>query len=276
MTALIWVALTLLGAVLGAELVAWSAPVHRFLLRWAARALPAEFRPRYVEEWQGELAAMPDGPLTRLAWVLSLVVRRQGLARALGGEPAGAAFGAKRIFDVAVSSLALVALAPLLACISLLVRAEMGPGIMFKAQREGRGGRTFGLLKFRTLSTTPPRGALRFRFRRVNLRGQTVYMGPVGRSLRKYSMDELPQIANVLKGDMSLVGPLTRRADADASTELREPLQVRPGFVGEHVLVPMEDWSNPELDKRYVEKWSLIRDLWIVLKMVSLVWRGKV
>jgi hypothetical protein len=83
--ALVWVLVLLLSVVIEAELIAWSRPLQRWLLRRAAAPLPKEQRTRYIEEWYRELEELPNGPVTRLSWVLFLVLRRGSLARAVGG-----------------------------------------------------------------------------------------------------------------------------------------------------------------------------------------------
>jgi hypothetical protein len=82
--AMVWVLLVVVGAVIEAELIAWCRPLQRWLIRRAAAPLPREHRARYIEEWYRELDEVPDGPVTRLWWVLHLVLRRCSLARSLG------------------------------------------------------------------------------------------------------------------------------------------------------------------------------------------------
>jgi hypothetical protein len=84
MRAVGWVLLVVLAALIEAELIAWCRPLQRWLIRRAAAALPREHRPRYIEEWYRELDELPNGPVTRLCWILHLVLRRGSLARSLG------------------------------------------------------------------------------------------------------------------------------------------------------------------------------------------------
>lgn len=185
----------------------------------------------------------------------------------------------KRAFDVAASAVLLTMLAPLLAVIALVVRlADRGP-VIFRQQRVGRGGRTFEVLKFRTM-------AVDAEARLASLRGSNERHGPlfkmecdprvtrVGRLLRDTSLDELPQLVNVLRGQMSLVGPrpaLPAEVAAFAP-ELREREQVRPGITG---LWQTEARDNPSfetyrrLDLFYVENWSITLDLMILLGTVE-------
>src|SRR5664279_3701959 len=112
----------------------------------------------------------------------------------------------KRLFDVAVASALLVLLAPVLALCALAVRLDSGPGVVFRQERVGLDGKPFMLLKFRSMRpTTEDESATRWS---IALDDR---LGPVGRLLRKTSLDELPQLWNVLRGQMSIVGPRPER-----------------------------------------------------------------
>jgi hypothetical protein len=87
MKALVWLLLAIAAAIVEAELIAWCPPLQRWLIRRAAAPLPQPQRDRYTEEWFRELEEQPDGPLTRLTWVLSLLLRRRSLVRAIGPSP---------------------------------------------------------------------------------------------------------------------------------------------------------------------------------------------
>ena len=107
----------------------------------------------------------------------------------------------KRLIDVLASSVGLILLSPLLLALGALVRLTNGAPVLFRQQRVGRGGHDFTLLKFRTMTTAP--GTERGSFDA----GRSNRVTPVGRFLRQTKLDELPQLWNVLAGDMSLVGP---------------------------------------------------------------------
>ena len=192
--------------------------------------------------------------------------------------------GLKRGFDVVASAALLVAAAPLMALIAVAVRAGdgrtmvKGP-IVFRQQRVGRGGRTFDVLKFRTMSVDAEA-------RLAALKADNERSGPlfkmehdprvtrVGRLLRDTSLDELPQLVNVLRGEMSLVGPRPALPSevATFAPELREREQVRPGITG---LWQTEARDNPSfetyrrLDLFYVENWSVTLDLMILLGTIE-------
>ena len=113
----------------------------------------------------------------------------------------------KRLTDVAFAAAALVVLAPVLLVVAVLVRREVGRGILFRQQRVGLDGRIFEVLKFRSMRNLPPGVASPWNV------SSSDRIGPVGRFIRHYSLDELPQLWNVLKGDMSLVGPRPERPE---------------------------------------------------------------
>ena len=132
----------------------------------------------------------------------------------------------KRLFDLAAVSLGLVVLAPLLVVIFLAVRAEFAGPALFRQTRVGRFGRPFTILKFRTMVASPGSEALLTVDADPRLTG-------TGAFLRRYKLDELPQLFNVLAGDMSLVGPRPELPEfvAHYPPELREiVLSVRPGI----------------------------------------------
>lgn len=129
----------------------------------------------------------------------------------------------KRLLDVLGSGLGLVVLSPLLLLLALLVRVSMGPGVLFRQERPGLAGRPFTILKFRTMRPTMG-----------EQESDGVRLTPVGRWLRRTSLDELPELLNVLRGDMSLVGPrplLMEYLPLYSAEEFRRH-EVRPGITG--------------------------------------------
>ncbi len=185
----------------------------------------------------------------------------------------------KRAFDVLASTLLLIATAPLMAAIAIVVRWGDGGPVVFRQQRVGRGGALFGVLKFRTMSVDAE--ARLAGLRESNERGGPLFkmdhdprVTRVGRLLRDTSLDELPQLLNVLRGEMSLVGPRPALPSevATFAPELREREQVRPGITG---LWQTEARDNPSfetyrrLDLFYVENWSVTLDLMILLGTIE-------
>ena len=147
-------------------------------------------------------------------------------AEALIGRDTLYTRGGKRVFDVVVASLALVILAPLLVLVAVLVRMFHGSPVLFRQTRSGRGGRPFTILKYRTMTMErDASGALLPDSRRLTA---------FGRFLRLTSVDELPELLNVVKGDMSLVGPRPLHPRYDPYYTAREArrLDVAPGITG--------------------------------------------
>lgn len=173
----------------------------------------------------------------------------------------------KRVIDVVVASLALVALAPVQAAVAVLVRSKLGSPVFFRQPRPGRGGEVFELIKFRTmLNADPAKGLVTDEDRMTRL----------GAFLRSTSVDELPSLWNVVKGDMSLVGPrplLVQYLDR-YTPEQRRRHDVRPGLTGLAQVSGRNDLPWPrrfEIDVQYVDTASLGLDLrimwWTIVKV---------
>jgi undecaprenyl-phosphate galactose phosphotransferase len=200
----------------------------------------------------------------------------------------GAARFIKRGFDLACATLLLVTLAPLLAWIAWRARADGGPAI-FAHERVGRSGRRFRCYKFRTMVPDADRvlaGVLerdeqaRASWARDRKLKADPRVTPIGAWLRRTSVDELPQLWNVLRGDMSLVGPrpvipeeLGRYGDA-----ARYYLDVRPGITGLWQISGRSDTDYAErvaLDAWYIKNWSLWYDVVILVKTLRVVREGR-
>lgn len=182
-----------------------------------------------------------------------------------------AQLAAKRALDVAGSAILLCTLSPLMLLIAAGVKADSRGGAIFRQRRVGQGGRAFTIYKFRTMVEGADRSALGSYCYRDDPR-----ITRAGRLLRRTSLDELPQLVNVLKGDMSFVGP---RPDLPHHVERydarqRERLAMRPGITGWAQVngrngIP---WAaRIELDLEYVEGWSLWRDLRVAARTVRVV-----
>ena len=170
----------------------------------------------------------------------------------------------KRLFDVALSLLALVMLSPLLLATAIAVAVDSGFPVLFRQPRVGLQGRTFGILKFRSMVTDA--SVVGPYFTSVS----DARITRVGRMIRRTSLDELPQLFNVLVGDMSLVGPrpdvpVQRGLYSEADWKLR--CSVRPGITGlAQALYRSESTAGERLeaDLRYVREASLWLDLKIL------------
>lgn len=175
----------------------------------------------------------------------------------------------KRGMDVVVASVGLVLTAPLQAVVAVLVAHKLGRPILFRQQRPGRIGKPFSLMKFRTMRTADPDGGL------VTDADRLI---PFGSALRSTSLDELPTLWNVLRGDMSLVGPrplLVAYLDRYTPEQARRH-DVRPGITGLAQVTGRNDlpWAERfRLDVAYVQRYSLRLDMAILVRTVGRVIR---
>ncbi len=191
----------------------------------------------------------------------------------------------KRALDVLVSVAALAVLAPLFLLMALLIKATSAGPVFFGQRRVGMDGHVFRMLKFRSMVANAE--ALRPRLEVLNESNGPVFkmrMDPrvtwIGRFMRKYSIDELPQLINVLFGDMSLVGP---RPPLPSEVARYEPWQhrrfaVRPGLTcfwqvshGRY-RISFDEWIR--LDLKYIDQWTFLVDLCLLFRTVGVVLRG--
>jgi len=190
----------------------------------------------------------------------------------------------KDLFDRTAAALALLALSPVLTAVVVAIRlSDHGPAL-FRQTRVGKGGETFTIYKFRTMvvdaearlaairENNDSDGVL-FKMRR------DPRITALGARLRKWSVDELPQLFNVLRGEMSLVGPRPALPleTAEYADHVRRRLVVKPGLTGMWQVSGRSDLSWDEsvrLDLRYVENWSFALDLQILWKTISVIFRG--
>jgi sugar transferase EpsL len=180
--------------------------------------------------------------------------------------------GAKRLFDVVGASLALMLLSPLIAAIAVIVRTRTGSPVFFRQIRPGRNGEPFEIIKFRTM--TDERAA------DGELLPDEERMVDAGRRLRRWSLDELPELVNVVAGDMSLVGPrpLLMEYMSRYTAEQARRHEVRPGVTGLAQVSGRNDlpWERRfELDVWYVDNWSMWLDLKILWRTVGQVVTGR-
>lgn len=190
----------------------------------------------------------------------------------------------KRIVDVLGAGLALTALSPLLAGIAALIKLDSSGPVLYRAQRAGRKGRLFRCYKFRTMVSNADE--MKGRLRQNNQRSGPFFkiaedprITRLGHVLRQYSLDELPQLWNVVKGEMSLVGPRPHPVDDFAAYEIEHlaRLDVTPGITGLWQVTARRDPSfqrGMELDREYIRTWSLGTDMRILLKTFLAVVRG--
>ncbi|HVH72129.1 MAG TPA: sugar transferase [Candidatus Dormibacteraeota bacterium] len=192
---------------------------------------------------------------------------------------------AKRILDLLVSSIAILFLWPLMLAIAIAVKLESRGPAIYASLRVGKGGVPFVCYKFRTM--VPGANGLRRHLRHLNQRRGPFFkiandprITPFGRFLRKYSLDELPQLWNVLRGEMSLVGPRPHPLEdcAEYSSYHCRRLGVKPGIAGLWQILAR---TNPSfdicmmLDLSYIEAWSLMLDCEILMRSIPAVLAGE-
>lgn len=190
----------------------------------------------------------------------------------------------KRLFDVLVSGSALIALAPFFIVICLLIRRD-GGNAFFAHYRVGKDGKLFGCMKFRSMISNSQEvlktllendAEARMEWERDQKLKNDPRITPVGNFLRKTSLDELPQLINVLRGDMSLVGPrpVTQEELSRYGEEVTFYLRVKPGITGLWQVSGRNDTTyetRVALDTWYVQNWSVYNDLVILFKTIKVV-----
>ena len=174
----------------------------------------------------------------------------------------------KRLFDIISSAAGLIAISPLLVILAILVRLKLGSPVLFRQQRPGLGGKAFVIYKFRTM--TDQRDAS------GNLLPDSQRLPAFGRFLRSTSFDELPELLNVLKGDMSIVGPrpLMMKYLGRYSSEQARRHEVKPGITGWAQVNGRNaiSWEDKfKLDVWYVDNWTFWLDMKIIFKSVWMV-----
>src|SRR5438034_3395677 len=191
----------------------------------------------------------------------------------------------KRIIDVVLSGIALFFLWPFLLAIAVAVRLESPGPVIYRSLRAGKKGQRFVCYKFRTM--VDGADELKESLRRFNERRDPFFkisddprVTRLGRLLRKYSLDELPQFWNVLKGDMSLVGPRPHPVDDYARYRLDDHrrLDVKPGITGLWQVIARTDPSFEtcmKLDLEYMKRWSLSIDFQILIRRFRAVRAGE-
>lgn len=195
------------------------------------------------------------------------------------------AYGIKRLLDIAVALGVCLALAPLLLAAVLAVRLTSPGPILHRRRVVGRGGREFDAFKFRSMRVDADRvlkadAELWAAFSANHKLPNDPRITPVGRLLRRYSIDELPQLFNVLRGEMSLIGPrmVTAPELERYGAHVDTLLTVQPGMTGLWQVSGRQTTSyerRVELDMHYIEHWSLLLDLQILLKTPLVVVRGE-
>lgn len=191
----------------------------------------------------------------------------------------------KKLMDFVVGSLGLIVLSPVLCAIGVAIRIDSRGPVLYSANRVGYKGKSFKCFKFRTMICEADE--IKDELRKANKRQGATFkiendprITRVGRILRRFSIDEVPQLINVIKGEMSLVGPRPHPLDdfeRYSLSDLRR-LEVRPGMTGLWQVRARHDpsfRSNVRYDLFYIDHWSLGLDFWILLQTLPSVIRGE-
>ena len=265
------------------EVKAWSGWLHRAARRRAVGRLPEGLRARYDEEWESAIEETP-GEILKLIFSVGLLraavkIRRAALQRSAG--PEARLLALKRAFDVVFSAEVLALLAPLLLAIAIVIKLDSPGSIFYTTDRVGKKGVVFRCIKFRTMACDPV--SRRVEFTHPGEPGSLFFkvsneprLTRIGRFLRRFSYDELPQFINVLRGEMSVVGPrppLVGEMAKRNPDDLRR-LDVTPGVTGLWQVQRREDPLSSEdksLDVAYIDNWSIWLDFKILLRTVFAV-----
>ena len=205
----------------------------------------------------------------------------------LAGSPIGG--WTKRAMDIMVASAALLCFWPLMLLVALLIKLDDGGPVVFSHKRVGRNRTMFPCLKFRTMATNSAEllrqhlaenPAAQEEWRETQKLKSDPRITVVGRVLRKTSLDELPQLFNVLRGDMSIVGPRPVVTDEikKYGSDAAFYLMARPGLTGPWQVSGRNDVSyeaRVNFDRNYVENWSLLTDISIIVRTVPAVLLAK-
>ncbi|HEV3322991.1 MAG TPA: sugar transferase [Solirubrobacteraceae bacterium] len=219
-----------------------------------------------------------DGGLHALPVAQAVSARQLDLGLTRPAVLTRSAMRVKRALDLLGATLGLLALAPLIAVVAAAIKLEGGGAVFYRQLRVGHRGKRFEMLKFRTM--VPGADAMKEALRAHNEACGGLFkiaedprVTRVGRWLRRSALDELPQLLNILKGEMSLVGPrpLVVEEDERIAGRHRRRLELMPGMTGPwQILGPTRASLNQmvAIDYRYVEHWSLWKDLKILLRTV--------
>ncbi|MBM7560900.1 sugar transferase [Fusibacter tunisiensis] len=182
----------------------------------------------------------------------------------------------KRILDFVLSLIAILVLSPLLIVVAILIRMGSEGPIFFRQERPGKNQKIFKVYKFRTMV----KDAVKQQKVGVEVTGSDIRITPFGKFLRRFKIDELAQLINILKGDMSIVGPrptLPEYIEQYEEWELKR-FDVRPGLTGLAQIngnIYLDRQEKSAYDVKYVENISFINDIKIILKTVAIVFLGE-
>ena len=252
---------------------------------------PRRVVPLLPHRGSGAEAPIPE-PSSLILFAMGLLLARQSVLQVRYGSPRPGAqidlvrirAAGKRAIDLVGAVFGLLVAAPVLALAALAIRLDSPGPILFRQVRAGRDGRPFSMWKLRTMveDAEETRGEL-LAANEMNGPVFKIRRDPrvtrVGRVLRRFSIDEVPQMWNVIRGEMSLVGPRPPLPSevAQYGPYERRRLAVKPGLTCEWQVsgrnqIGFDEWVRLDID--YLENWSLSRDLWLLLRTIPAVARG--
>ena len=263
-------------SILANELCGWVSFVAHRLIRHLAKELPAELSSRMEEEWLGEVQ---DRPSTGRLWFALALLNAVRQIRREHGLPPLSFESTARVRDLVLAGMGLVFSAPMWVLFAVAIKLEDGGPVFYGEPRVGRKGRLFWSWKFRSIVLD---SGCRF--------DDAPRITRIGRILRATAIDELPQLWNIFKGDMSFVGPrallqteieVNRNGEAtpiEAIPGYQERHQVRPGLTG-----VAQVYAPRDIPRRYKFRYDLAyirnRNFWLDLKIIALsfwiTFRGK-
>ncbi len=277
------------------ELTEVSPWIAKRILNKVSKSLPETYSTRYLNEWLAELDAVP-GKIAKLAWALSIYINlprifSEACAGTYGHGPPSSYFYARRLLDLAIVLPALLPTIPVLFLLAWWVRLVSHSSPFFTQTREGFGGKPINILKLRTMYPDAEQRLERHLAenpeakaeweRSYKLKRDPRILPGVGYFLRKTSLDELPQLFNVVRGEMSLVGPRPFPAYhlERFSPEFRELRHsVLPGITGFWQVLARSDSDlklQEELDTYYIRNWSPWLDIYLLFRTVMAVLGSK-
>ena len=188
----------------------------------------------------------------------------------------------KRLFDILLSLLFLIILSPLLLIIMIIISISSKESAIFTQERLGKNNRVFKIYKFRTMNNSSI--LLNDKVKKEYEKNYKLKNDPrvtkIGLFLRKYAIDELPQLINILKGDMSIVGPrpIVEKEALLYKNNIKKLLSIRPGLTGAWIVNGYHDinyYERMKIELGYVKKHNLFIDMKIILKTICVVFKGK-
>ncbi|MDR3735620.1 MAG: sugar transferase [Acidobacteriaceae bacterium] len=237
------------------EITAWSARLSEWLIRLALTRLPDNTRARYDEEWHSDLSQIP-GEFSKALYALGFL----RAARKLTSFAQNSSLGTldeivRRAGEICLGVLLMVTILPLSMAIGLLIKFSSPGPVLVKTRVIGKRGKAFDLFQFRTYKRSTS--------------GETLLMTRLGRFLRRYSLDELPQFLNLIRGELALVGPRARRLQQKSKNEAKSTNieHLKPGITGLWQITGGLQ-NQTSLDRLYAEQRSLLLDLKILWKTI--------